>query len=180
MLAPLKRVLSEWWLLIVKMALDSPRHPPSCALYELLADIESLLAMACILPLFEAVQSLNKFGQSRDVALYDFVAAVKQCEILVGLLYVSPKTQYTGDEFSLFSSIANVTSQSILMKWMFDLSSEEPMEHLCFESSKVLRNIFAIVTDEYGEQHYVTLVLLASAVDRAKTQCTRPPSFLRR
>ena len=77
MLAPLKRILSEWWLLIVKMALDSPRHPPSRALYELLADIESLLAMAYILPFFEAVQSLNKFGQSRDVALYDFVAAVK-------------------------------------------------------------------------------------------------------
>ena len=64
MLAPLKRVLSEWRLLIVKMALDSPRHPPSHALYDLLADVDSLLAMACILPLFEAVQSLNKFGQS--------------------------------------------------------------------------------------------------------------------
>ena len=40
MLAPLKHVLSEWRLLIVKMALDSPRHPPFRALYELLVDIE--------------------------------------------------------------------------------------------------------------------------------------------
>ena len=179
-LAALKRVLSEWRLLIVKMALDSPRHPPSRTLYELLADIESLLAMACILPLFEAMQFLNKFGQSRDVALYEFVATVKQCEILVGLLYVSPETRYTSDEFSLFSSIASVTSQSILMKWMPDLSSEEPVEHLCFESIKVSKNMFATVTDEYREQHYVTPALLASTVDKAKTQCTSPPSFLRR
>ena len=162
----------------MKMALDSPRHHPSCALYELLADIESLLAMACILPLFEAMQSLNKFGQSRDVALCDFVAAVKQCKIVVGLLYVSLETHYIGDEFSLFSSIASITSQSILMKWMPNLSSEEPFEHLCFESSKVSRNMFATVMDKYGEQHYVTLALLASTVDKAKTQCTGPPSSL--
>ena len=146
MLAPLKRVLSEWRLLIVKMALDSPRHPPSHTLYELLANIESLLAMAYILPLFEVMQSLNKFEHSRDVALCDLVAAIKQCEIVVGLLYVSPETRYIGDEFSLFSSIGIVASQSILMKWMLDLSCEEPMEHLCFESSKVSRNMFAIVT----------------------------------
>ena len=169
MLALLKRILSEWLLLIVKMALDSPRHLPSRALYELLADIESLLAMARILSLFEVVQSLNKFGQSHDVALYDFVAVVKHCQIVVGLLYVSPETCYTGDEFSLFSSIGIVTSQSILMKWMSDLSCEEPMEHLHFESSKVSRNMFAIVTDDYGEQHYVTPTLLASTIDRTKT-----------
>ena len=70
------------------------------------------------------MQSLNKFGQSHDVALSDFVAIVKQCHIVVGLLYVSPETRYTGDEFSLFSSIGSVTFQSILLKWMHDLSSE--------------------------------------------------------
>ena len=177
MLAPLKRVLSEWRLLIVKMALDSPRHPPSRALYDLLADVDSLLAMAYM---FEAVQSLNKFGQSHDVALCNFVTTVKQCEILVGLLYVSPETRYSGDEFSLFSSIASVTSQSILMKWMPDLSSDELVEHLCFESNKVSRIMFATVTDKYREQQYVTPVLLACAVNKAKTQCTGPSSSLLR
>ena len=93
---------------------------------------------------------------------------------------MSLETRYSGDEFSLFSSIASVTSQSILMKWMPDLSSDEPVEHLCFESSKVSRNMFATVTDEYGEQQYLMPVLLASAVDRAKTQCTGPSSSLLR
>ena len=76
-LAPLKQVLSEWRLLIVKMALDYGSHPPSRVLCHFLYDIDSLLGMACILPLFEAVQSLGKFGQGRDVAICDFVAAVK-------------------------------------------------------------------------------------------------------
>ena len=110
------------------------------------------------------------------MALCDFVVAVKQCQIIVGLLYVSPQTSYTGDEFSLFSGIASVTSQSLLIKWMLDLRAEEPMEHLCFESSKVSRNMFATVTDDYGEQHYVTPALLASTVNKVKAQCTGLPS----
>ena len=48
MLALLKHVLSKWHLLIVKMALDYASHPPSSALFHLLCDIESFLAMACI------------------------------------------------------------------------------------------------------------------------------------
>ena len=77
MLAPLKQVMFEWRLLIVKMTLDYTNHPPSRTSYHLLCGIESLLGIACILPLFEVVQSLNKFGQSNDVAFYDFVAPIK-------------------------------------------------------------------------------------------------------
>ena len=130
MLAPLKRVLSEWRLFIVKMALDYSSHPPSRVLYHLLCDIDSLLGMACILPLFEAVQSLSKFGQGRDVAICDFVATVKQCQIIVEMLYVCPDTRYSGDEFLVFSRIASVTSLAVFMKWMPDLNASEPIEHL--------------------------------------------------
>ena len=172
MLAPLKRVLSEWRLLIVKMAMDYSSHPPSYVLYHLLCDIDSLLGMACILPLFEAVQSLSKFGQGRDVSICDFVATVKQCQIIVEMLYVCPDTRYSGDEFSVFSGIASVTSQSMLMKWMPDLSASEPIEHLCFDSSKVSRNMFATVHVNNGDQEYVTAMLLAAAVDKVKRECT--------
>ena len=97
-------------MLSIKMATNYSSHPPSCTLYQFPCDVESLLSMACILPLFEAIQSLIEFGQSRDVALYDFVATMKQCKIVLGLLYLSSETCYSGDEFSVFSRLATVTS----------------------------------------------------------------------
>ena len=172
MLAPLKCVLFEWHLLLVKMALDYSNHPPSRALYHLLYDIESLLGTVCILPLFKVVQYLIKIGHSRDVALCDFVVAMKQCQIILGLLYVSPNTCYSDDKFSVFSRFATVPSQSVLMKWMPDLSAEEPIEYLCFDLSKVSHNVFATVSSNCGEQEYVTPMLLASAMENVKTQCT--------
>ena len=57
MLASLKCVLFEWRLLIVKMALDYTIHSFSCALYHLLCDIDSLLAMAYILFFLDCVVS---------------------------------------------------------------------------------------------------------------------------
>ena len=92
MLTTLKQILSEWPFLTIKMELDYSIYL-LYALYHLLYDIESLFGMACILLLFEVVQSLRKFGQSRDVALYDFVAIVKQCHIIVGVLYVHDNLQ---------------------------------------------------------------------------------------
>ena len=83
-----------------------------------------------------------------------------------------PDTRYSGDEFLMFSRIASVTSQSVLMKWMPDLSASEPIEHLCFDSSKVSRNMFATVHDNIGKQEYVTAALLTAVVDKVKRECT--------
>ena len=58
------------------------------------------------------------------------------------------------------------------MKWMRDLSAKEPIEHLCFDSSKVTCNMFATTNDKVGKQHYVMLALLESMVDKVKSDCT--------
>ena len=58
------------------------------------------------------------------------------------------------------------------MKRMLDLSAFEPIEHLYFDSSKVLRNMFATVHDNNSEQEYITAALLAAVVDKVKTECT--------
>ena len=77
-------------------------------------------------------------------------------------------TRYSGDEFLVFSGIASVTSQLVLMKWMPDLSASEPIEHLCFDSSKVSGNMFATIGDNNDEQEYIIATLFAVAVDKVK------------
>ena len=89
-----------------------------------------------------------------------------------GPLHASLEIRYNGDEFSMLSGIAIMTSQFVLMKWMADLSAEEPVEHLCYESNKVSSNMYATVSDKYGKQHYVTVALLAFVVEKVKLECT--------
>ena len=62
-------------------------------------------------------------------------------------------------------------SQFVQMKWMLDLSIEEPIKHLCFNSSKVFQNMFITVTYKYGKQQYITLPILASIVKKIKNKC---------
>lgn len=52
---PLKLVLFEYPLFFVKMAMDYANYAPSRDLFHLLCDVETLLPMAAIVPLFEAI-----------------------------------------------------------------------------------------------------------------------------
>jgi hypothetical protein len=46
---------------------------------DLLCDVGTLLALPCILPLLESVDSLMRFAQSKDVFVSNYIAAVKIC-----------------------------------------------------------------------------------------------------
>jgi hypothetical protein len=81
LLAPAKRVLSEYRLLVAKMAADYDAHAPARTLYHLLIDVKCLLSMAAIVPLFEKADSLMRFAQSQDVFVCDFVAAVQTLKL---------------------------------------------------------------------------------------------------
>jgi hypothetical protein len=91
LLEPLKRVLGEYKTLIVKMYEDAVVKQPEMTVkqtaaresarsnYDLLCDVGTLLALSCILPLLESVNSLMKFSHSNHVFMSDYVAAVKIC-----------------------------------------------------------------------------------------------------
>ncbi len=62
MLSPSKRVLNEYQMLVVKMVEDNVSIVIVKANYELIYDVETLLGLACVLPLLELVQGLFKFA----------------------------------------------------------------------------------------------------------------------
>jgi hypothetical protein len=45
--------------------------------YELLCDVETVMGLTCVLPMLEAMQSLNKLVQNKDTFICDFVSTVK-------------------------------------------------------------------------------------------------------
>lgn len=83
MLAPAKRVLSEYQLLVAKMAADYDRHALARSLYQLLVDVKCFLSMAA---LFKKAKSLMKFVQSRNVFVCNFIARVKPCSNFMSMM----------------------------------------------------------------------------------------------
>lgn len=126
---------------MVKMAEDESNVKCAKHVYQNLCDLETLLGLASVVPLMEAIQSLTKFAQSRDVGISDFVAVVKQWHIQLYSLYMDPSIAFKGNEFSLYKDFTKIQWDTILMKWVNDLDTSE--EHLVLTSSKICASIFA-------------------------------------
>jgi len=62
MLSPPKRVMEEYCIFFVKMAFDSPIEVKAIANLQLLANVEVMLCLLCILSLLELVHFLIKFS----------------------------------------------------------------------------------------------------------------------
>jgi hypothetical protein len=74
---PLKRVLSEYKTLIVKMAQDAVVESKAAQNLRLLCNMHTLLALPCLMPLLESMNQLILFVQSRSVFVLDYVTTVK-------------------------------------------------------------------------------------------------------
>jgi hypothetical protein len=74
---PLKRVLSEYKTLIVKMAQDAVVESKAAQNLRLLCNMHTLLALPCLMPLLEYMNQLILFVQSRSVFVLDYVTTVK-------------------------------------------------------------------------------------------------------
>lgn len=101
MFEPLKRVLSEYKTLIVKMSKDANEESKAAPNLMFLCDLSTLLALPYLLPLLESVNSLITFSQSRNVFVSDYVVATKICQAEVYEMYVDSSTSIEGEKFQL-------------------------------------------------------------------------------
>jgi hypothetical protein len=144
MLAPAVRVMNEYKVLLVKMAMDSKPHerdengkkvPKDKKLLKLakknltlLSDIQILLGLSGLLPLLRSVHSLMKFAQGRDVFVCDYVAAIQVCVAEITAFYVDDATAFSQDIFWDFKALKQVRHDAIPMAWVdvaFDLNESE-------------------------------------------------------
>jgi hypothetical protein len=124
LLEPLKRICCEYKTLIVKFAEDASQESATRKHLSLLLDVATLLALSCILPLLEAVQSLIKFAQAGNVFISDFIAAVKICQADLYMMYCDSATSFQALHFQLFTDVVNDHSYSISQEWVTDLNNE--------------------------------------------------------
>ena len=81
--------------------------------YDLLCDIGTLLALPCLMPLLDSVNSLMKFAQSNHVFVSDYIAAVKSCQSELYMMYSDPEMAWQKQHFEMFHDILNDQMYSI-------------------------------------------------------------------
>ncbi len=87
--------LNEYKLLVVKIVENNIVIMTTKPNYELLCDIKTLLGIACVLILLEAIQNIFKFAQGCDTFIYNFVFTLIFCEAHIFDIYCDTKKRYS-------------------------------------------------------------------------------------
>jgi hypothetical protein len=131
MFVPTKRVMEEYHTLLLKMGLDAPIEIKVNDNLTHLVDVEVLLSLSCVFPLLEVVHNLIKFSQMRDSFDCNFIVTIKICQEDVCFLYFNPSITFKSHVFHLFTSLAEVKNENILMKWITNPTTKT--HHLTFD-----------------------------------------------
>lgn len=135
MLKPAKRILTQYPVLLYKMHLDAPTLKTAQTNLEFLLDVQTLLGLACLMPMLEEMNRLIKFAQSRNIFVCDFVAALRHCQTELFTHYQDARTAFESDIFYDFNALSDLTHDNIKMSWKSDLNTME--EQLVFECNGV-------------------------------------------
>ena len=174
MLRPLKHVLSEYRIVLVKICtghLVKSTIPAAKVNYELMVDIKCLLTLAAVLPLLEAVKALVVFTQSPSVYVCDFPRALNLCISNVNDLDCT-NNAFISDAFSCFKKICDLSHESIRLRWHPDVN--DCVEHLVFEahlSTSAGSQLNATCVDHVTHlKSFVTRELFARTISEVKVE----------
>jgi hypothetical protein len=96
-----------------------------------MCEVELILALPCILPLFECVYMLIKIAQGRNAFVRDFVENVKQVQQKLYKLYRDLCTKFDDLAFDDFNGIEKFINDVLPMN-CFDLNGPKDTMYLTF------------------------------------------------
>jgi hypothetical protein len=107
-----KFVLSKYYVLLVKMALDAPIIPFAKFDFVLLIHMETLLGLNTVMPPLKVVHSLIS-NTNEGVFVRDFITIIKICEADVYHMYCDNQTYFEGDAFIDFTNLIYFIHENI-------------------------------------------------------------------
>ncbi len=121
-ISPIKHVLSKYYTLIMKMALDALTIPSTKSDLFLLIDVETLLGLNAMTLTLKVIHLLIKFAQWRDVFVYDFIVGVKICERDVYHMFYDMWSFFESNVFNNFIALINIAHENINLHWITNLN----------------------------------------------------------
>jgi hypothetical protein len=120
----------------MKMHDDSAKNVVALKSLNVLCNIEFILGIPCIFPLFEIMHMLIKIAQGRKVFVYDFVRSIKLVQHKLYNFYCDPYAKIEDLIVNDFNSIESLTSQALSMNWFSILNGREDVEYLVFSFAR--------------------------------------------
>jgi hypothetical protein len=77
MISPAIRVMNEYKTLVVKMMEDQDDMESAKTSFHHLIDVQIVVSLPCLVPMFKCLHSLMQLGQKRDIFIYDYLSALK-------------------------------------------------------------------------------------------------------
>jgi hypothetical protein len=87
----------------------------------LLIYVETLLGLNAMMSMLEAVHSLIKFAQWKDVFVYDFITWMKICGRDAYHMFYDVQSSFEGNVFNNFIAF-NIAHENINLHWIIDLN----------------------------------------------------------
>ena len=100
MRSPTQRIMSEFKILLVKMAIDMSGavgdRPSTVAAtnFDYFSNIEVLLSLSCFIPILNVVHCLIKLSQACDIFICDFLQVVKLCQPDLARMFIDDPTTF--------------------------------------------------------------------------------------
>jgi hypothetical protein len=116
MFFPSKIIYSEYWPLIVKIHIKSPKNDTTNKNLNALYDMELILGLSCLLSLFECAHKLIKIVQGRDVFVCDLMEDIKLAQLELFKFYCHSFTKFEDVTFDDLNAIGNLTNAAMLMQ----------------------------------------------------------------
>jgi hypothetical protein len=113
-----------------------------------MCDVEFILGLPCILPLFKCVHMLIKIAQCRDVFVCDFVEGIKLAQHKLYRLYCDPYIKFDDPTFDDFNAIETFTNDVLPMNWFFYVNGGEDVVYLAFSFARHKYDVYQ--HDLYG------------------------------
>ncbi len=67
--------------------------------------------------MLEAVKSLNKLIQNKDIFIFYFVIVIKSCQVDIYTMYVDIEKQYSLDYFQSFMDLVMFKKDALCIQW---------------------------------------------------------------
>jgi hypothetical protein len=112
----------------MKMAIDAPTTPSTKS--NLWINVEFLFGLNVMMQMLEAIDSLIKFAQLRDVFVCNFIT-IKVGEHDVYWMFYDRQSSFEGNVFNYFTTLINNVHKNISLCWITNMNTK--IDHLAFE-----------------------------------------------